>query len=163
MNLFNTAERWPCWSSSHSQVTGFLLLILTLQLLLFSFWEGICPGQQSLDIHKHKTWCNQAIYMSEILESRVVAGFPLWWGLANWLHWTTATNTPQQELHTHHSRGNNCLAGNIPSKALPLLGSALRDTFCSDGNRIRQWDAFSKKPHELPGKETQHWVDIPHP
>lgn len=38
------------------------------------------------------------------------------WGLANWLHQTTPTNTPRQVPDNHHGRTNYWVARNIPSK-----------------------------------------------
>lgn len=54
-------------------------------------------------IHQCEMCCHQASQMSEISLEKRVAGFPTWWGLANWLPWTTAMNMarymPRWESH----------------------------------------------------------------
>uniref|UniRef100_A0A8C3VGY1 Uncharacterized protein n=1 Tax=Catharus ustulatus TaxID=91951 RepID=A0A8C3VGY1_CATUS len=85
-------------------------------------WSQRQPSGATQVMHECETCCNQGSHTSGVsLEERAVAGVPVWGDLANGLYWAIATNTPRQELHPHHGRDNNWLAGNIPCKTLSLL------------------------------------------
>lgn len=52
---------------------------------------------------------------------REVAGISIWWGLANWLHWTTAVNPPKQALCAYHCGRAYWVMGDIPCKPCHCL------------------------------------------
>lgn len=115
------------FSFAHSHIIPALILLLRSHVS----WTTILRYTQiwnTLSSSKLHEWNLLGIEAGGRVSNMVRAG-------KCWLCWTTATNTPKQDLHTHHGRGNSCLAGSMLCKPLPLLGTpsqALRDTFCSD-------------------------------
>lgn len=101
-------------------------------------------------IHEYETCCDQVSHTTEVsLEQRVVAGMSIWWGLTNWLYWTTAKNL--QEICKHHGISEYWVVRNIPCRPCYCLKHhrepwkvSSTATQCPRKNWVRQCDSFPK-------------------